>query len=95
MVHNAGLAAALLRQNLEAVCDSISDRRMAKNIADAVISDGRLLATSVQEGEVTARDRETAQQLHDGRETLTRSAYTSKYSCRRLHLVKTSRPLHI
>ena len=68
MVDDAEVAASLLRQNLEAVRDSILDRRMAKSIANAVTLDGTLVVTSVQEEEVTARDREVAQQLQDGRE---------------------------
>ena len=65
---DAQLSASLLRQNLEALRDSISDRRMACSIATAVIFDGSRVSAHAREEEIARRDNEMAQQLQTGRQ---------------------------
>lgn len=64
------LALRLQKRELDNLSLLLSDKRMARSIAEAVQSDGQVLTETLSQEHIVARDRELARQLTDGAEAL-------------------------
>lgn len=63
---DAALAATLLKQNLHELHNRISDRRLTRSIASAVIQDGASVSNYLQQETIAQQDREMANRLRNG-----------------------------
>lgn len=61
---DSGVAAGLLKEDLESLRILLADRRMTKNIVQAVQADGVILATAILEEEAAHEDHALAHRLN-------------------------------
>ena len=68
-VSDADLAICMLNEDLQKMSDVLSDRRMGRSLASAVITDAPLLLEAATEEDLSAHDRMIAERLLRGDET--------------------------